>query len=87
MEVLETLPCGGIFSAKIGQYCGVFQDGVRSFLWRMRGKGSKSRAIGMFCPIFILGGLCRVDGASILIFLNVEDDLKCGVIFRHYLEV
>lgn len=59
-----------------------------NFCGKMRGEGSKSRAAGILCPTFVLGGLCRVDGASILIFLTIKDvDLKCGVIFKHYLEV
>lgn len=51
-----------------------------NFSGRMRGKGSKSRAVGMVWPTFMLSGLCRVDCVSILLFLNVKDvDLKCGL--------
>lgn len=82
-KCLETLPCGGI---SIGWYCDGFQNG--SFWWENERKRLKEQSYRNSLPTFMLGGLCRVDGASILIFLNVKDNnLKCGVIFGHYLEV
>lgn len=86
---LETHHCGGIFSAKLINiviFSGLCQ--MDNFYGKKRGEGSKSRTVGMLCPTFMPAGLCRVEDASILVFLNVKDvDLKCRVIFRHYLEV
>lgn len=83
VKVFGNTSCGGI---SIGWYCGGFQNG--SFSWENERKRLKEQSYRNSLPAFMLGGLCRVGGASILIFLNIKDNnLKCGVIFRHYLEV